>query len=220
MGGESYSERHVTSAAARTALRHFNADDAVFTKEFYFLHVKLVETQARLLGWEFSVTITDVTDPNRLLRHTFKNLRVNEHMHIVFKPPHQVHLSPADDIPWVSAPESLFMHTLRIEVYATHPARSKVVDSMVFFGDVIPDESVGTLAASKPSPPLPPPSRASTTTHHTASRPASGHRTKRDLDRRPHTAGSRASGNAELSAQLQGRWPEMTAVPRAGRAGL
>ena len=52
---------------ARAVLNHFNADDAIFTKEFYFLHVKLTHTQARLTGWEFSVTITDVTDPQRLL---------------------------------------------------------------------------------------------------------------------------------------------------------
>jgi hypothetical protein len=137
--------------AARTALQHFNADDAIFTKEFYYLHVKIVHTQAKLHGWEFCVTITDVTDPQRLLRHTFKNLRVNENMHIVFKPPGQVFLSPVDDIPWVAAPEALFLHTLRIEVYSTHPTKSKVVDSMVFFGDVIPRDGIATVAAQPPS---------------------------------------------------------------------
>lgn len=131
------------------------ADDAIFTKEFYYLHVRLVETQARLTNWEFSVTITDVTDPQRLLRHTFRHLRVNPRLFLVFHPPHGVILSPVDDIPWVPSPESLFMHTLRIEVNATHPTHTKVVDTMVFFGDVVPDEGTVSSKFQPPSPQRP-----------------------------------------------------------------
>lgn len=121
------------------------ADNAIYSKEFYFLNVRIVNTPARLTEWQFSVVVTDVTNPARLLRHSFKNLNVNANMCIVFHPPSNVILSPADDIPWVGAPQSLFMHTLRIEVFSTFPFHSKIVDSMVFFGDVLPNEShIGT----------------------------------------------------------------------------
>jgi hypothetical protein len=221
------------TAGARAVLNHFNADDAIFTKEFYFLHVKLVHTQARLTGWEFSVTITDVTDPERLLRHTFKHLRVNDSMHIVFKPPGQIFLSPVDDIPWVSAPEALFMHTLRIEVYSTHPSRSKVVDSMVFFGDVVPGEEIASKSRPQPSAPSssrPPAVRDTVTTPPTSpsahasggsvARPGSASvasnprtpivRPRSGPGSRPGTASSglRASGEAGSAAQLQAQWPQ------------
>ena len=122
------------------------ATAAARTREFYFLHVRIVHTFAKLTDWEFCVVVTDVTNPDRLLRHTFKHLRVNPQMYLLFHPPSNVILSPVDDIPWVAAPESLFMHTLRLEVFATHPSHTKVVDTMVFFGDVLPSEDVAAGA--------------------------------------------------------------------------
>ena len=111
------------------------APDVITSPSFYFLHVKVEHSVATLGDWEFSVSVSDVTFPERILRHTFRNLHVNSSNYIVFHPPSNIVLSPAEDIPWVASPESLYEHSLRIEVLATYPSQTKVVDTFVYFGD-------------------------------------------------------------------------------------
>lgn len=108
------------------------------TKEFYDLHIRLQHSTGRLTDWEFEVVVTDVTYAERRLRHTFRNVRVNKNMYIVFHPPDGIVLSMLQDIPWVSGFEQVFHHKFRIEVFATFPNRSQVIDSLVYFGETVP----------------------------------------------------------------------------------
>ena len=117
---------------------------AFFDASFYHLNVRLDHPTARLTDWVFSVVVTDVTNAHRLLRHTFKNVQVNQDLSLIFHPPGNCTLSPVHDLPWVAAPEALYGHTLRLEVFATHPCQLRIMDTMVFFGDEIPtDVGVG-----------------------------------------------------------------------------
>lgn len=54
-------------------------------------------------------------------------------------------ISPADLLPWVSSPEQLFGHWLRLEAYAIAPQAHKVVDALVY---------MGPLDVAPPRPPL------------------------------------------------------------------
>lgn len=105
--------------------------------EFYYLNVKIVH-QKNLATWRFKVVLTDITSPNHKVL-TFRNVQVNADNYIIFHPPDGITLSPAEDFPWVTAPAELFGHALRIEVYGILPTRTRVVDSVVFFGDGLPE---------------------------------------------------------------------------------
>lgn len=105
--------------------------------EFYYLNVKIVH-QKNLATWRFKVVLTDITSPNHKVL-TFRNVQVNADNYVIFHPPDGITLSPAEDFPWVSAPAELFGHALRIEVYGILPTRTRVVDSVVFFGDGLPE---------------------------------------------------------------------------------
>eukprot|EP00755_Sulcionema_specki_P037332 Sspe_Gene.108743::Locus_87860_Transcript_1_1_Confidence_1.000_Length_388::g.108743::m.108743 len=56
-------------------------------------------------------------------------------MYIVFHEPNNCVFSPVDDLNWVSRPIDLYRHTLRIEVVGVHPVRTKVIDTLVFYGE-------------------------------------------------------------------------------------
>lgn len=103
--------------------------------DYYRLQVKIVHSAATLAHWEFTVVITDVTNPKRSLpRHQFRGLKVNPQRHLIFQAPDGVTLDPLKQIPWAMSPSCLYNHTLRLEVFATHPLETKVVDTMVNYG--------------------------------------------------------------------------------------
>lgn len=104
------------------------------SKEFYFLVVRILHETSSLKNWEFLLRVCDITDADHLRFHTFNNLRVNDHKALIIHPPSNIILSPLDDIPWVAGPDSLYSHTLRLEVFAVYPVKTKVVDNIVFFG--------------------------------------------------------------------------------------
>jgi len=107
-------------------------------KEFYYLNIRVVNLQhvegAAMSDWIFSVTITDVTHPARQPTQTFSQLRLNSDSYLVFRPPSRTTFSPVDDLTWMTTPQQLFQHTLRIQVVATFPRQTKVVDTQVHFG--------------------------------------------------------------------------------------
>lgn len=103
--------------------------------DYYFLQVKIVHAAASLAHWEFTVVLTDVTNPrNALPRHQFRGLHVNQQRHLIFQPPDGVTLDPLRQIPWAVTPASLYGHTLRLEVFSTYPLEAKVIDTMVNYG--------------------------------------------------------------------------------------
>jgi hypothetical protein len=103
--------------------------------DYYRLQVKIIHAAASLAHWEFTVVITDVTNPKRSLpRHQFRGLKVNPQRHLIFQAPDIVTLDPLKQIPWAMSPSCLYNHTLRLEVFATHPLETKVVDTMVNYG--------------------------------------------------------------------------------------
>lgn len=105
------------------------------TKEFYHLQIKIVHAVTAIENWEFAVFVTDVTNPDVTPKHQFRNLRVNHNRYLIFHPPYNIVFSAVDDLPFVTVPENLYGHTLRIEVIATFPVESrKVVDTIVRFG--------------------------------------------------------------------------------------
>lgn len=108
---------------------------AARTKEFYNLQIRIVHADPDLSKWEFTVVITDVTSiAVSTPQHRFHRLRVTKHNYLIFHAPGNIVLSPCDDIPWVAGPGALYNHTLRLEVFATVPQHTKVVDTLVFYG--------------------------------------------------------------------------------------
>eukprot|EP00759_Apiculatamorpha_spiralis_P024952 PhF_6_TR28102/c0_g1_i1/m.41546 len=108
---------------------------AIHEKQYYFLHIQVHHGKSYLKDWLFDVLVTDVTDKSNLLQHKFTNLRLNEKMSVVFHPPGNVIMSPVDDIPWVRCPQNLFGHTLHVQVMATYPKRTAVVETFVKYGE-------------------------------------------------------------------------------------
>jgi hypothetical protein len=108
---------------------------AARTKEFYNLQIRIVHADPDLRKWEFTVVISDVTNISVATpQHRFHRLRVTAHNYLIFHPPANIVLSPCDDIPWVAGAGALYNHTLRLEVFATLPQHTKVVDTLVFYG--------------------------------------------------------------------------------------
>ena len=68
-------------------------------------------------------------------RHTISGVRADANRYLVFHPPYGSTLSPCGDIPWVPCPSYLYGRSLRIEVFATRPTRTKVVDTTVSYGE-------------------------------------------------------------------------------------
>ena len=112
---------------------------AAMTKEFYNLQIRIVHSDPNLSKWEFTVVVSDVTSVSTATpQQKFHRLRVTSNNYIIFHPPANVILSPCDDIPWVAGPGALYNHTLRLEVFATLPQHTKVVDTLVFYGKTPP----------------------------------------------------------------------------------
>eukprot|EP01065_Artemidia_motanka_P027883 TRINITY_DN33080_c0_g1_i1.p1 TRINITY_DN33080_c0_g1~~TRINITY_DN33080_c0_g1_i1.p1 ORF type:complete len:570 (+),score=107.15 TRINITY_DN33080_c0_g1_i1:54-1712(+) len=122
----------------RAAGRAAELEDAVNRKEYYYLHVRIMHSNETLARWRFDVTVTDVTFPECPLVQTFENLRLNPSMHVVFREPNDCILSPVDDLQWVRKPSDLYKHTLRVEVTGVTPNKTKVVDTLVYYGDNLP----------------------------------------------------------------------------------
>eukprot|EP01012_Entosiphon_sulcatum_P033202 TRINITY_DN42068_c0_g1_i1.p1 TRINITY_DN42068_c0_g1~~TRINITY_DN42068_c0_g1_i1.p1 ORF type:complete len:511 (+),score=52.39 TRINITY_DN42068_c0_g1_i1:40-1572(+) len=111
-----------------------DGDQMRHAKHFYFLHVRIQSASAQALAaWRFDVTVTDLSDPAKP-SHTFPERRVNDTLHIVFHEPNTCVLSPVDDLPWVREVDQLYGHTVRLEVVAVYPNRTKVVDTTVHYG--------------------------------------------------------------------------------------
>ncbi|KAJ9459122.1 hypothetical protein DIPPA_07976 [Diplonema papillatum] len=119
------------------------------TKAYYYLHVRVLHADFDPQKWRFNVRFVDV-DAEREL--SLENLRASQTMYLVFSEPDNHLFSPVDSFPWVSDPEQLHQHTVRIEVFAVMPARTKVVDSYVYFADDGGDERK-TNSSMSPAPP-------------------------------------------------------------------
>lgn len=102
--------------------------------DYYFLQIKIVHAAPSLAHWEFLVVVSDVTNPTVTPKHQFKGLKVNPSRYLIFQPPDGVTLNPLRQIPWATSPAMLYLHTLRVEVFAVSPATVKVVDTMVHYG--------------------------------------------------------------------------------------
>eukprot|EP01062_Namystynia_karyoxenos_P021301 TRINITY_DN18096_c0_g1_i1.p1 TRINITY_DN18096_c0_g1~~TRINITY_DN18096_c0_g1_i1.p1 ORF type:complete len:641 (+),score=163.96 TRINITY_DN18096_c0_g1_i1:79-1923(+) len=124
--------------AMRAVPREAELDDAINKREYYYLHVRIMHSNTKLQRWRFDVKVTDVTFPECPLSQTFECLRLNPTMHVVFREPNDCILSPVDDLPWVRRPVDLYRHTLRVEVTGVSPQKSKVVDTLVYYGDHLP----------------------------------------------------------------------------------
>ena len=121
----------------------------IHKKEYYYIHVRILhDDESSLNGWRYDVTITDITFPECPIKSVFKKLRANSSMNIVFKEPNNCIFSPAEALDWVRNPIDLYLHTLHVEVHAVIPAKTKIVDTLVFFGDTPPDSNESTAPNS------------------------------------------------------------------------
>eukprot|EP01062_Namystynia_karyoxenos_P015412 TRINITY_DN15586_c0_g1_i2.p1 TRINITY_DN15586_c0_g1~~TRINITY_DN15586_c0_g1_i2.p1 ORF type:complete len:666 (+),score=99.32 TRINITY_DN15586_c0_g1_i2:63-2060(+) len=108
---------------------------AAYTREYYFLHVRIVHSIEAIHQWVFDVRVSDATDPSSARSCTFPGLRVSPTLHVVFAEPNECVLSPVDELPWVNRPEDLWGRSLRVEVIGVRPYRTTVVDTTVHYGD-------------------------------------------------------------------------------------
>ncbi|GIL57816.1 hypothetical protein Vafri_13041 [Volvox africanus] len=130
--------------------------------EFYQL-TALVDRTEDVQGWLFNVYLTDITPGNPLARRVCiaTCTTADEHKQLLVPPPPAARLCPAaatsqdqstpsprplrplppsplisppELLPWVSRPEQLFGHWLRLEAFAIAPVADKVVDAMTYMG--------------------------------------------------------------------------------------
>eukprot|EP00741_Cyanophora_paradoxa_P001676 tig00000498_g1627.t1 len=139
--------------------------------EFYHLNVA-IQHHSALASWRFDCYVTDITLDERPV-HVYRNLRVDSANFLLFGPRGPV-LAPCEDFPWVREPRDLHGHGLRIEVFSTHPVRSRVVDSCVYFGRSAQERALlqsravaeALAAAAAASAPVVPPRPSSSASAH------------------------------------------------------
>ncbi|GLI66474.1 hypothetical protein VaNZ11_010317, partial [Volvox africanus] len=130
--------------------------------EFYQL-TALVDRTEDVQGWLFNVYLTDITPGNPLARRVCiaTCTTADEHKQLLVLPqpaarfypaaatsqdqstpsprplrplPPSPLISPPELLPWVSRPEQLFGHWLRLEAFAIAPVADKVVDAITYMG--------------------------------------------------------------------------------------
>ncbi|GIL78340.1 hypothetical protein Vretifemale_7776, partial [Volvox reticuliferus] len=130
--------------------------------EFYQL-TALVDRTEDVQGWLFNVYLTDITPGNPLARRVCiaTCTTADEQKQLLVPPPPTARLRPAaatsqdhstpsarplrplppsplisppELLPWVTRPEQLFGHWLRLEAFAIAPVADKVVDAMTYMG--------------------------------------------------------------------------------------
>lgn len=116
----------------------------------------------QLQGWLFNVYLTQISSPDNARHAPGRPPPLTVHRHCIAHstcvdkdayilvpssledPSPTPFISPAALLPWLHAPIQLYGQWLRLEAYSLVPRATKVVDGLVYMGDLTPSGSHGT----------------------------------------------------------------------------